>query len=106
MSPAYINNQDECEGVINIWKITWPGMEEIMIKIENEEHPGEREIEVYETVKKLIKKNRRDYVKTKIINREPCGELHKYKYDEVTKTTKRMITFKTYYAEKRKENGV
>ena len=42
--------------MINIWEITWARMKEIMIKIENVEQHGEREIEIYETFKKLIKR--------------------------------------------------
>ena len=33
MSPAYLNNKDECDGVINIWKIMWIRMQNVMSKI-------------------------------------------------------------------------
>ena len=55
LSPAYLNNKDECDGMISIWEIMWTRMQNIMRKIKDKEQLDDREIGIYKTFKKLIK---------------------------------------------------
>ena len=99
LSPAYLNNKDECDGMISIWKIMWTRMQNIMRKVKDKEQLDDREIGIYKTFKKLVKKEKWEYISNNIINNEPSDKLHKYRYEEFKEITKLMLTFRTYFEE-------
>ena len=56
LSPSYLNNKEDCENMLNMWRILWNRMKNIINKIEEENEINEEENELYETFKKLVRK--------------------------------------------------
>jgi len=74
-------------------------MQNIMKKVKDKEQLDDREIGIYKTFKKLVKKEKWEYISNNIINNEPSDKLHKYRYEEFKEITKLMLTFRTYFEE-------
>ena len=56
LSPAYLNNMDECESLISRWTILWERMKQILIKKHNDNNLNDEEKNNYNTFKSLVKK--------------------------------------------------
>ena len=100
LSPSYLNNKEDCENMLNMWKKLWNRMRNIINKIKDENEINEEEKELYETFKKLVRKELWTKIKGIISENEPKNNISIYKYNDFKELAKLTLKFRTYYSEK------
>ena len=101
MSPAYRNNPEKCDNIIEIWEIKWQRMKTIMVKIKEEGELEASELDTYETLENLPK-DRWGNTSIRLIRRKHNDKVNRYRYD-FKETSKLLLTCRTYYTENMRE---